>query len=177
MGCRSGLLVRMRLMTPLVASSRSMCVWVNTVVQAQVGLVTAVDDMGRMMANQHQPAVACLALCPAQTASVIMTKMYPQGDMCEWASVVYVSDTRVSLGRAPALTLTETTGPRTESSSSSSSASAATKRPQQRLSSSAAHCRPRAGSRQCPPRPLSACQFLTASCARPALPWCCSRPT
>lgn len=75
-------------MTPLVASSRSMCAWVNTVVQVLVGLANAVGDMGRMTASQHQAAAAYLAPCPAQMASVIMTMMCLQGDMCVWASVV-----------------------------------------------------------------------------------------
>lgn len=87
-GCRSDLQARMRLRTPLVASSRLMCVWVSMVVQVLVGLANVVGDMERMTASQHQSAAACLALCPAQTASVIMTTMCLQGDMCVWASEV-----------------------------------------------------------------------------------------
>lgn len=111
-----------------------MCVLVSMVVRGLVGQVTMVSGMERRTANLLLVG-ACWAPCQAQMVSAITTLMWLWGDMRAWARVVYVYDTTVSLGHAPASTLKETCGPRTESLASSALAFATTDR-QQRLHSS-----------------------------------------
>jgi hypothetical protein len=73
-GCRSDPVVRKKWMKRPDASSRAMCVWVSRVVQAIGRAIMGVD----MERTQGRPlkVVACLVPCPAQMASVIMTRLW-----------------------------------------------------------------------------------------------------
>jgi hypothetical protein len=72
-GCRSDPVARKRWMKRPAASSRPMCVWVSRV--GQVGREIMVVDKVRIR-GRPSPAVAYLVPCPAQTASVITTRLW-----------------------------------------------------------------------------------------------------